>query len=225
VINMHHYLEIFQDPDGNKDRFIAIWKQIAEHYKDYPAGLLFEPLNEPNGALTAGKWNQLLETTLPVIRASNPDRNIVIGPADWYSFRRLPDLKLPKDDQHIIVSFHYYLPFEFTHQGAEWVDGSQKWLGTVWKGTSNDKSSIAYDFDVIQRWAQTENRPIYLGEFGAYSKADLDSRVLWTDFMARSSEERGFSWAYWEFCAGFGIYDPQLKIWNDRLVSALVPGQ
>ncbi len=225
VINMHHYLEIFQDPDGNKERFVAIWKQIAEHYKDYPAGLLFEPLNEPNGNLDAAKWNLLLEATLPVIRASNPNRNLVIGPVDWNSFSRLPDLKLPKDDQHILVTFHYYTPFQFTHQGAEWVDGSQAWMGTLWKGDSTSQMLINLDFNAVQRWAKAENRPVYLGEFGAYSKADMDSRALWTTFVARSSESHGFSWAYWEFCSGFGFYDPQLKTWNDRLVTALAPGQ
>ncbi len=225
VINMHHYLEIFQDPDGNKERFVAIWKQIAERYQDYPAGLLFEPLNEPNGALSYGKWNELLAATLPVIRLTNPDRNLIIGPVDWYNFRRLPDLVLPKDDAHLIWSFHYYLPFQFTHQGAEWVDGSQAWLGTVWKGNTNDKSSIEWDFSQVEGWAKAANRPVYLGEFGAYSKADMDSRALWTDFVARTAEKHGFSWAYWEFCSGFGFYDPQLKTWNDRLVTALVPGQ
>jgi len=225
VINMHHYLEIFQDPDGNKDRFVAIWQQIADHYKNYPAGLLFEPLNEPNGTLSAGKWNDLLAATLPVIRQTNPNRNIVIGPADWYSLQRLADLVLPKDDQHIIISYHYYQPFQFTHQGADWVDGSQAWMGTVWKGDSTARMLINMDFNIVERWAKANNRPVYLGEFGAYSKADLDSRVLWTAFIARTAEEHGFSWAYWEFCSGFGFYDPQLKTWNDRLVTALVPGQ
>ncbi len=225
VINMHNYDEINKDPDGNRERFLGIWKQIAEHYKDYSANLLFEPLNEPNTSLTASKWNDLIAAVLPVIRASNPNRNVVIGPVDWYSLSRLQDLELPKEDQHIIVSFHYYLPLHFTHQGAEWMAGSQAWLGTVWKGTSNDKSSITYDFDRVQQWAKDENRPIYLGEFGAYSKADMDSRALWTAFVARSAESHGFSWSYWEFCAGFGIYDPTIKTWHNQLLTALIPGQ
>jgi len=53
IVNMHHYEEMALDPKGHQARFIAIWQQIAEHYKSYPNALLFEPMNEPNGAVVA----------------------------------------------------------------------------------------------------------------------------------------------------------------------------
>jgi endoglucanase len=31
------------------------------------------------------------------------------------------------------------------------------------------------------------------------------------------------SWAYWEFGAGFGVYDREQNRWNDALLRALVP--
>ena len=47
------------------------------------------------------------------------------------------------DDAHLIVTFHYYLPFEFTHQGAEWIgDASNAWLGTTWDATDEQKAEI-----------------------------------------------------------------------------------
>ena len=36
VMNMHHYEEIFNEPDKHGERFLALWQQIAEHYKDCP---------------------------------------------------------------------------------------------------------------------------------------------------------------------------------------------
>jgi endoglucanase len=39
--------------------------------------------------------------------------------------------------------------------------------------------------------------------------------------MAREAEKRGFSWAYWEFCAGFGVYDQQKGQWREPLRKAL----
>ena len=33
VIDVHHYDELTSNPASHKERFIAIWKQIAEHYK------------------------------------------------------------------------------------------------------------------------------------------------------------------------------------------------
>ena len=223
VINIHHYLEMFENPAAQRERFLAIWSQIATHYKDYPDSLFFEPLNEPNGALSYYEWNQISRDTLAIIRQTNPTRPVVIGPADWYSYSMLKELKLPEEDRNIIVSFHYYQPFQFTHQGAEWAPGSDAWLGTTWKGKTAEKGNITWDFDRVVEWSKQKNRPIYLGEFGAYSKADMDSRALWTSFIARQAEVRGFSWAYWEFCSGFGAYDPVLKMWNEPLLTALIP--
>jgi len=62
-----------------------------------------------------------------------------------------------------------------------------------------------------------------MGEFGAYSKADLDSRARWTEFVARSAEKRDIAWAYWEFCSSFGIYDSLKNEWVFSLVKALIP--
>jgi endoglucanase len=69
---------------------------------------------------------------------------------------------------------------------------------------------------------KSKNIPIHIGEFGAYSKADMDSRVKWTRFLSRWFEQQGFfSWAYWEWNSSFGIYDPQTKTYRTQLVNAL----
>jgi endoglucanase len=223
VLDFHNYDELMSDPGNNTARFLGIWKQIAEHYQNYPNALTFELLNEPNSQLSASTWNSVIASVLPIIRASNPARNIVIGPAEYNSLRALNDLKLPADDQHIIVTFHYYEPFQFTHQGAEWVTGSDSWLGTIWKGSSAEKQFVDFDFNTVAKWAKDNNRPIFLGEFGAYSKADMTSRALWTTYVAREAEKLGFSWSYWEFGSGFGVYDPVNQKWNEPLLQALIP--
>ncbi len=118
VINMHHFGELMADPQGQRERFLALWRQIAERYQGYPPELLFELLNEPSERLTAAIWNELLRDALRVIRASNPDRNILVGPVQWNSLHALSSLRLPPEDRHLIVTIHYYEPFPFTHQGA-----------------------------------------------------------------------------------------------------------
>jgi endoglucanase len=223
VINVHHYEEIMQNPVEHEERLLALWEQIADHYKEYPDDLLFEVLNEPTSALNARAWNQLLVKAMDTIRQTNPYRNIVVGPANWNSIDALGGLELPAEDRHIIVTVHYYGPFDFTHQGAEWVSGSDAWLGTTWQGTSAEERAVTRDLDRAASWAKANNRPIYLGEFGAYSRADMDSRALWTAFVARQAEERGMSWAYWEFCSGFGVFDTSRGAWNEPILEALVP--
>jgi endoglucanase len=35
-------------------------------------------------------------------------------------------------------------------------------------------------------------------------------------------EARGMSWTYWEFAAGFGVYDPQTLTFRQRLLDSLL---
>ncbi len=225
VINMHHFDELFADPDAEKAHFLAIWEQIGAHFKTAPDAVMFELLNEPNGKLEWDKWNDLAKTALKVVRSSNPNRTVVIGPANWNSLTALNELSLPSDDRNLIITFHFYEPFQFTHQGADWVNGSDAWMGTKWQADDNQKNALAKALDQAAAWGKEHKRPIYLGEFGAFSKADPESRHLWTDAVARGAESRGMAWAYWEFCSGFGVYDPNSEQWNEPIRSALLPAQ
>lgn len=223
IINIHHYEEIMENPIWHEQRFLSIWEQIAIRYRDYPPSLYFELLNEPFGTLANTSWNQFAQKAIELIRQTNPDRTIIVGPGNWNSIELLPVLELPSQERNLIVTVHYYQPFRFTHQGAEWVSDSEPWLGTTWEGTEAQKTFLERDLDRALRWSEQNARPIFLGEFGAYSKADMDSRARWTEFVARSAEERGFSWAYWEFGAGFGVYDREAAAWVEPLRQALLP--
>jgi hypothetical protein len=128
------------------------------------------------------------------------------------------------DDSDLVVSFHFYDPFPFTHQGANWLGADTSgWLGTTWQGTDAERAYIQRSFDFVSAWARIHHVRILLGEFGSYSTADLPSRVRWTSFVARLAEQHGFSWAYWEFAAGFGIYEPRSGLWRSDLLHALIP--
>jgi endoglucanase len=353
IVNVHHYDELNADPVAEEARYLAIWQQIAEHFKDYPDSVYFELLNEPHDTFNndAELWNQLLVKALNVVRQSNATRAVIIGPVNWNSIGSLGKLELP-EDSNIITTVHFYDPFEFTHQGAQWVNPSppigKLWTGgnrsfsPVWQNWSwdtevgfvkngldeflqinylkawagfylhtvkatkgyttlafitdkaidlqiscntekenevalitsnagtetllelsqcgnpeklkdlmiqnasgspqtfllksleirgpkgimtpfNDEGTQLQDaFNEAGAWVQKNNRPIFLGEFGAYSKADLDSRVRWTNFVRSEIEKHNFSWAYWEFGAGFGVYDRDNNIWRDELLEALI---
>ena len=66
-------------------------------------------------------------------------------------------------------------------------------------------------------WGKAHDRPMFLGEFGAYQAGDMASRARWTRCVAREAEKAGLSWAYWEFCSGFGAYDPKAGAWRERV--------
>jgi len=223
VVNMHHYDELYETPAAHLERFLELWREIAGRYRSRSADLVFEVLNEPHGNLNAAAWNSMLAQALIIIRESNPVRNVIIGPASWNSINDLPQLKLPADDRHIIVTVHYYNPFQFTHQGADWVSDSEPWLGTRWRATPEQREEVNRDLDRAAQWGRENDRPLYVGEFGAYNRAELVSRALWTEYIARSAERREMSWAYWEFCASFGVYDRSNGSWVEPLLKALIP--
>jgi endoglucanase len=222
IVNIHHYGAMDSDPDRHLPRLIGLWEQIAARYKDRPAEVVFELLNEPHDKLSEGKWNAVLVKVLQTVRRTNPTRPVIVGPAQWNGIRALEKLQLPPDDRNLIVTVHFYDPFQFTHQGAPWSKGMDKWRGTKWTGSAEEQAAIRKWFDQAAAWAKKHDRPIFLGEFGAYEVADMASRARWARFVVREAERRGFSFAYWEFCAGFGAYDPKAKAWREPLRAALL---
>lgn len=224
VLNMHHYLELFQGPVEHRERFLGLWRQVAEHYRELPNTVFFEPLNEPNTELTPDIWNQWIPEVISVIRESNPDRGLVIDVAHWSNVEYTPQLVLPEEDRNLIISFHYYSPHTFTHQGTSWSEPKYRDLsGIMWLGTEVEKAAVTKDLMIAFEYAKQLDRPLYLGEFGAYSAADMDSRIRWTSFVADEARRLGMTIAYWEFCASFGLYDIRSDTWRTELLEAVLP--
>ena len=221
VLDDHHDVGMEQRPDEDLPRLAATWTQLAEHYRDYPEALYFELLNEPSGALTDAEWAKDAPALLRAVRKVDVKRTVVVGPADWNSLDHLGALALPEDDRNIIVTFHYYVPLRFTHQGAGWMPGADKWRGTTWTGDAAERATLDHDFDKAAQWAAANRRPLYLGEFGAFQAADMDSRARWTRAVADAARRRGMSFAYWEFGSSFGAYDPVKLKWRAPLLEAL----
>ena len=221
IINIHHFNEMFENPEKNESRLYEIWRIISERFQNYPANVVFEILNEPNGKLNTKTWNHYQNECIKIIRATNPTRKIVVSGGDWGGTSGIMDLIIP-EDENLILSFHNYDPFHFTHQGADWTGGEMdQYLGTQWTGTDSEKKYLDHIFKTVKAWSEAAKIPVLLGEFGAYSKADMESRERWTAYMRETAEYYGFAWSYWEFCAGFGIYDPKTEEFFDGLVDSL----
>jgi endoglucanase len=63
---------------------------------------------------------------------------------------------------------------------------------------------------------------VFVGEFGAFSGADMASRARWTACVRTEAERLGMSWAYWEFGTDFGAFDPGRGTWREPLRRALL---
>ena len=77
----------------------------------------------------------------------------------------------PKPQAELMV--HNYDPFPFTHQGIEWMP--QFPVGPTCCDAKQQRQ-VADALDAARKWNERTGYPVYLGEFGAYEKADMKSR-------------------------------------------------
>ena len=75
----------------------------------------------------------------------------------------------------------------------------------------NPSSSIAFEgkFKFLREWSDYYGRPIHLGEFGAYTKADEQSRANFYSAFRRALEEQKIGWCIWDWSAGFRYWDKE----------------
>jgi endoglucanase len=225
IITIHHFNDFYDQPDNEtyKSMFNSIWQQLSTHYKNFDhEKLLFEILNEPHGNMTADKWNLLIPPILETIRKIDTDRTLIIDVPDYGYHESISKLNIPKSETNTIISVRYYLPYPFTHQGAHWAEGSDKWLGTTWTATQEQKNTVETDMQKIQTWANQNNRPVTIGEFGSIIYADASNRLIWTDYVTRSFESHNFSWNYFDFGVIFKAYDIEKDCWLKGFPEALI---
>lgn len=223
IIDEHDFNKCSDDPDACEPKLIAFWRQVGARYRAAPDTVLFELLNEPHGKLDAARWNAMLTRLIPIVRATNPRRTLVIGGTHWNSIDALSTLELPADDRNVIATFHYYEPFRFTHQGASWTEGVKDLHGIPF--TAADEARIGQDFDRVVAWSKEHGRPVLLGEFGAYDKSGtpIADRARYTAAVRRAAEERGIPWCYWQFDSDFIVYDIDHDRWVAPIHDALIP--
>ncbi|MBQ3715031.1 MAG: cellulase family glycosylhydrolase [Fibrobacter sp.] len=223
ILNAHHWNAMYDsNPDAETPCLLEVYRQMMTEVVKYSHdSLIVETLNEPRGKLTSAKWNVLVDSIVNIVRTADPQRVVMVGTHNYNNAAAASQLKLPSDATNLIITFHYYEPFSFTHQGATFVS-PQYPTGKEWKASFGEMRAIKKVFSNLKDWADAKGLPVYLGEFGAYEAADSVSRETWTTFMADLANKMGFGWAYWEFCSGFGVYDETTGKWNAPLMRALL---
>jgi endoglucanase len=224
ILDEHDFDACAKDVPACRVKLPAFWRQVAPRYRNAPRSVAFELLNEPYGPLDAATWNAFFPELLRIVRATNPTRTVVVGPTRWNNFNELPNLRLPENDSNLLVTFHYYDPFRFTHQGARWAGDMKDVSGVTW-GSEADRAQIRADFAKVAEWARANRRPILLGEFGAYDKSGtpIAMRAAYAAAVAREAEANGFAWSYWQFDSDFIVWDMSRNAWVPEIKDALIP--
>lgn len=221
IIDLHHFTELMENPQENKDCLISIWKQLASRYKDYSSSLVFELLNEPQQNLDSDTWNLLLEDLVHTIRSIDAERFLIVGGVSFNSIDSLTTLKLPKDNR-LIATIHYYEPNDVTFQGNPYHAGYENLSNVTWNGSSEEMAYLTARLTSAKTWADENQVPLFLGEFGISDKAPAETRISWTLAVASEANALGISYAYWEFASSFGIYDLATSSWNEDMVNAIL---
>jgi endoglucanase len=248
---LHHFDELIASPTAEQPRFVAIWAQLAARYRDRPASLKYELLNEPNGPIDA-QWNMLYPSALAAVRAVDPDRTVILDATSWASARTLSSLKIV-DDPALVVTFHMYEPILFTHQGASWMPAEYQTKGVIFPGppcapltpapgamavpwvtqwlqsynqqpnATNPSSAKAVEdiFAAVDTFIARTGRAVYLGEFAAGNKADPASRERWVRLIREHAEARSIPWAYWDDGDSNQAYTAETGEWIPYLKRAL----
>lgn len=221
ILDFHHFIEIMDYPNEYKECFLRTWEQISERYKNYPPQLIFELLNEPNNNLQGELWNEFIKEGVAIIRKTNSNRTIIIGPDNYYSVYSLEKLEIP-EDKNIVVSFHYYEPNEVTFQGSPNHKGFESLKDNTWTGSNLEIQYLRSRFELAEQYSKKHKVKIFLGEFGVNKNAPESTRVEWTKAIRKEAEKYGFTWGYWELCSEFGIYYSDKDLWNEKLLDALL---
>ena len=147
------------------NRFKAIWRDIANRFKDYSTtNLVFDLINEPYFSISANEMNNLNLSLIELVRATgsnNITRGIIInggGASSWEVPFEISSEVL-NSDEYLIATFHYYQPFNFTASSREEYDN--------FVFSEAQKDLITDRFNQLKVWSENNDIPMYLGEFGA----------------------------------------------------------
>ncbi|WP_262408209.1 glycoside hydrolase family 5 protein [Sphingopyxis sp. OPL5] len=219
ILDSHNFESMHSDPIGSAPRFAGIWKQIGVAFAGQPtATLWFELENEPHDKFTNANLLEALSPALAAVRATNPDRPVIIGGEYWSGIDSLATLTLP-DDPNVYPTFHYYEPFQFTHQGAEWVDPSPP-LGRAY-GIGDDAERLVRDVQKIRDYTARTGLLPFMGETGAHTTVPLDQRVQYHAAVTKAFAPLGVGMCMWAYTNTFPFYDSDKKAWLPGLRGAV----
>ncbi len=226
------------DPNTNTDPNVGsilakVWKQVAEHYKDGPANLYYEILNEPHG-ISDALWGSIQGRVIDSIRTVDTTHTLIVGGSGYNGYNNLAPLPVYPDDK-LIYTFHFYDPFIFTHQGAGWVQPSMEplagvpfphdparmppvppslagsWIASGMQnyGVDGTIQKVQQLIDIADQFRQSRQVPVFCGELGVYiPNSPAADRVAWYQVVRTYLESKNIAWTTWDYHGGFGLFEP-----------------
>lgn len=229
------------------NNIINTWQIVAKKYANIAEDdLFFELYNEPP-PINPQVWKDAAYNMVTAIRKIDSRRTLLIGASNYNSIYELSRFVRLKDE-NIIYTFHFYEPFLFTHQGADWVGNqvattgvpfpytadkfpqlSAKAIGTAGQDNYNkyhldgNEGSVRDKLKIVKAWGDKYAVPIICGEYGSYDKADADSRCRYTKTVRRYLKQLAIPGILWDYNTNFSIFngEPSLEHLSDGMRDAI----
>ena len=223
IVNIHHdgaeqtgWLRVAAEDEkfeAVKEKFAAVWEQIAIRFRDYDEHLIFECMNEVTGDdnSVAGinrdfrhieELNQIFVDTVRATGGNNARRWLMVVPRytnivnvlnTSYGFTMPVDTCEPA---RLMLSVHDY----------DWVFGLQDNMNaTIW---NQDKAlTLMKQFLGLKETFVDKGIPVVLGEYGAAHKNNDGARAYYYEAMTRMSAMCGVV----PICWSAGYYNLNAK--------------
>ena len=256
ILNTHHDIArefIYPDDEhleSSKRYLGAVWRQLANQFRDYDSRLIMESMNEPRLAGTDIEWNlnpndprseesvrcinalnQLFVDTVRRSGGMNESRYLLLpGYAASVQGVLHKAFAMPSDitgtENRLLLSVHAYTPYAFALQSAA-ESGSRD---TFSAGNAFDINEIASFMDSLYEKSISLRVPVVIGEFGARDKGgNLQARVDFTAAYTALARARGFTCFWWDNHAFtgsgelFGLLDRKTFTFvNPQIMEALI---
>ena len=250
----HSWLLCAEDDDKQteiKDKYGKVWTQIADRFKDYDQHLIFESMNEEfnndygkpdaNAYENINAYNQIFVDSVRATGSNNEKRwlllpgwntNIEYTAGDDYNFKIPTDNGCKADGKRIMISVHYYDPFNFTID--ENKTARTQWGKYAVKNYDNwgQEDYVDSQMALLNEKFVSQGYPVVIGEFGAQDKTEKfadynEFRRYWSEYLIKAAKKNGVICVYWDNGyngnKGFGIIDRNsLEITQPDLIAGMM---
>ena len=194
-----------------KEEIAAVWKQIAEKFKDTGDFLVLESFNEllygsewsiSSDAQKKGnvisEWNQVFVDAVRSTGGNNATRWLgVPGYAANPNYLRY--IKVPTDPAgKTMLAFHCYDPYDYTIGDKQLPNWGH--TGTSYKNGENEIKNL---FSQLHNSYIAKGIPIYMGEYGCSFRAKSDTKawayfLYYLEYVTKAAKTYGIPAIIWD---------------------------
>jgi len=225
---------LFDDP-ACVERFVDCWRRLSDFMRERPVDeVAYELLNEPV-ADDPEDWNRVYVEPYRMLREREPDRVVVLGSNAYSSPEAFRNLRVPPGDPNLVLTFHFYKPFLFTHHAVVdrhdgLYDGPVHYPGYTFTDADIasmtdrqrdkivahnryfDRAALSTRMQPAIEVAAEHGLPVYCGEWGCYDTVPRPDRLRWHADMISVLAGNGAGWAVYAYRGRWGA------VWRDGTV-------